>query len=102
MGIDGWPHIEHIKRPWVLSAHIGISTIHIRNPKQIFSKTVIKDTDGWPYIVLHTNQTEGLYRNIGYSCAQPQVIIFANRYPSSCSSFKQQDFAHCTIVIVSS
>ena len=38
VGIDGWAHIEHIKRPWLLSAHIGISAIHIRNPNQMFSK----------------------------------------------------------------
>ena len=43
VGIDGWAHIEHIKRPWLLSTHIGISAIHIRNPNQIFSKkTAIK------------------------------------------------------------
>ena len=47
MGIDGWAHIEHIKRPWVLSAHIGISAIHIRNPQTDILKNCDKgQTDG--------------------------------------------------------
>ena len=55
VGIDRWEHIEHIKRAWVLSrAHIGISTIHIRNPQADIFKNCNKEPqiDG---LIVHTN-----------------------------------------------